>query len=197
MLEVERVENLIHDWLVNVECQRDGFAILETEQQRLVQIGPLKIKLKIDRIDELANGYRIVIDYKTGTDLHAEDFLTVPLIEPQLPMYAVSHPGRDIDGIVFAQIRKGSCHLLGLVRDKGMLARVKDLSGFARASDMGISDWSELLIFWRHQLDQLAEDFANGKAAVQPFDREKSCRYCDLTGICRIQEISLGGADDE
>ena len=196
-LEVERVENLIHDWLVNVECQRDGFAILETEQQHLVQIGPLQIKLKIDRIDQLANGYRIVIDYKTGTDLHAEDFLTVPLIEPQLPMYAVSHPGRETDGIVFAQIRKGSCHFLGLVRDKGMLARVKDLSGFAQAADMGISDWSELLIFWRHQLDQLAEDFANGKAAVQPFDREKSCRYCDLTGICRIQEISPGGADDE
>lgn len=196
LLEAERVENLIHDWLVTVESQRDGFEILETEQQHLVQIGPLQIKLKIDRIDQLDNGYRIVIDYKTGTDLHAENFLSVPLIEPQLPTYAVSNPDRDTDGIVFAQLRKGSCYFIGLVREKGMLARVKDLSSFAQAAQLGINDWSELLVFWRQQLDQLTEAFAKGQAAVQPFDREKSCRYCDLSGICRIQEMSMAGEFD-
>ncbi|MCW8859773.1 MAG: PD-(D/E)XK nuclease family protein [Deltaproteobacteria bacterium] len=192
-LEQERVTSLIDDWLVKVESERDGFRVVETEQQHTAQIGPLQISLKVDRVDELDDGSRIVIDYKTGTDLRARDFLTAPLIEPQLPVYAVLDSDQEADGVAFAQVRKGSCRFIGLVRDSGLLAQVKTLDAFSQADQLGLSDWNALLVFWRQQLELLAADFVAGKAEVRPFDLNKSCRYCDLSGICRIQETEVIG----
>jgi len=115
-----------------------------------------------------------------------------------LPVYAVSDPDHPADGIAFAQLRKGTCRFVGLVRDKGLLGKVKDLSRFSQTEDLGINDWAELLAFWHREVHQLAEDFARGKAEVKPFSQEKSCRYCDLSGICRIDEVvCLRGEENE
>jgi len=64
-------------------------------------------------------------------------------------------------------------------------------NGPSLVSLTGMSDWAELLVFWRQQIDQLAEDFVAGEAVVQPYDLTKSCQYCDLSGICRIQDASM------
>ena len=197
-LEAERLEILVQDWLENVEIKRNFFQVIETEQQFVEKIGPLQIRLQVDRIDQLENGYRIVIDYKTGSNLHAEDFLSQPLIEPQLPVYAVAEPGCEADGVVFAQVRRGACRFLGVVREKGLLGRVRELSAYSQSEELGITAWSELLVFWRQQIQKLAEDFVAGEAAVQPYDLVKSCQYCDLFGVCRIQEriTDFGASDD-
>ncbi|MEA3363259.1 MAG: PD-(D/E)XK nuclease family protein [Thermodesulfobacteriota bacterium] len=190
-LEAERVVTLVQEWLVKIEMERDPFHVLETEQQHIEKIGPLQIRLKVDRIDQLEGGERIVIDYKTGVDLHAEDFLSQPLIEPQLPIYAVADPAFKADGIVFAKLRRGECRFVGVVREKGLLGKVRELTAYPQSLELGLSDWDELLIFWRQQIDQLAENFVAGEAVVQPYDLIKSCQYCDLSGICRIQEATM------
>ena len=102
------------------------------------------------------------------------------------------------DGIAFAKVRRGECRLLGVVKEKGLLGRVRELSSYSQAEDLGITAWDELLVFWRQQLKQLADDFVAGEAAVKPYDLGKSCQYCDLSGICRVQERSAeSGADDD
>lgn len=198
LLEAERLVVLVQEWLENVEIKRDYFQVLETEKEHVEKIGSLKIRIQVDRIDQLEKGQRIVIDYKTGADLHAEEFLSQPLVEPQLPIYAVADASSVAEGIAFAKVRRGECRLLGVVKEKGLLGRVRELSSYSQAEELGITTWDDLLTFWQQQLNQLADDFVAGEAVVKPYDLIKSCQYCDLTGLCRVQERSAesGAVDD-
>ena len=46
---------------------------------------------------------------------------------------------------------------------------------------------------WARVLGDLAEAFAAGDAAVDP--KPNACRYCDLSALCRIDELrGTGGA---
>lgn len=197
-LEKERIVQLVEEWLESVEMKRDPFRVVETEDQHTEELGALQIRMKVDRIDELEGGSRIVIDYKTGSQLRADDLVSEPLLEPQLPIYAVSQGPQGADGIVFGQVRKGSCRLLGIVKEKGLLGRVGDIGGNKRCQELGVTEWSQLVAFWQQQLGKLAADFSAGQAEVKPFDPKISCPYCDLAGVCRIQEaVMLAGDDDD
>ena len=194
-LEAERMILLLDEWL-DKEVAREPFRVVETEQPHVEQVGPLQIRLKVDRIDELDTGQRIVIDYKTGANIDPKDFLSHPLIEPQLPVYAVADAGKDILGVVFARLRRGECKFAGMAAEKGILPGVKDFSSYSPAQELKLDRWGDLIVFWREELTQLARDFAAGEAAVNPYDTKKSCEYCDLIGLCRITEaISLTGEE--
>jgi len=41
----------------------------------------------------------------------------------------------------------------------------------------------------------LSNDFVAGEAQVNPTD--KACQYCDLTSLCRINEMNTESASDE
>ena len=187
-LEAERMAILLAEWLEK-EAEREFFRVAETEQLYVEQVGPLQIRLKVDRIDELTDGRRIVIDYKTGGKIDPKDFLTQPLIEPQLPVYAVADAGKEIAGVVFARLRRSECKFAGMASDAGMLKGAKDFSSYSQAQELDIDSWDDLLSFWRNELTQLASDFAAGKAEVRPYDTKRSCEYCDLIGLCRISEV--------
>lgn len=195
-LEKERIELLLQDWIMSVERKRDPFRVAEMEQEHIEQLGPLQIKTKVDRIDLLADGSRIVIDYKTGASSKADDLLSAPLLEPQLPIYAAAEKGTEADGVTFAQVRRGDCRLIGVVREKGLLGRVKALDAFPQAEERGLTDWEQLQADWRSQLEGLADDFVAGQAPVRPFNLQRSCQYCDLPGLCRINEAVAPEGDE-
>jgi len=197
LLEKQRLIKLVTEWLEKIESRRDPFVVVQTEQSHLVNIGPLQLALKVDRVDQLTNGAKIIIDYKSGSNVSSADFLTVPLIEPQLPSYAVAAGGSDqIAGIVVALVKAGNCRLSGISSEDKLLDKVRSVVTFPQAQTLGVDDWDTLNDFWRQQLEKLAGDFAAGVAIVKPFDRQKSCRYCDLPGLCRIGEIEEEGIDE-
>jgi ATP-dependent helicase/DNAse subunit B len=56
----------------------------------------------------------------------------------------------------------------------------------------------EQLLDWRDCIEQLARDFLDGKAEVNPREYPKTCEHCGLEALCRIQEnAALLTAEDE
>ncbi len=195
-IERRRLGALVLEWLTEVELERSDFSVEELEKTHRECFGGLVINTKVDRIDRLDDGSRVILDYKTGRpDLG--DLLGERLLEPQLPVYGVGEGGNRLVSAAFAVVRSGECGFKGVARSGGLLPRVEEFAASKVADKHGIDDWDALLRRWRDQLNQLGGDFLAGKAAVDPVDPVKACRYCDLASLCRINEIQplVGGEE--
>jgi ATP-dependent helicase/nuclease subunit B len=61
-----------------------------------VELGPLKLAGRIDRIDRMPAGTTLVMDYKTEGLQATRDRMKVPLEDTQLAFYAALLPGREV-----------------------------------------------------------------------------------------------------
>lgn len=175
-LERARLINLIRAWLKQ-EALRPPFSISGTELNELVTLGSLQFKIRLDRVDTIAEGKKLVIDYKTG-EVSAKSWLEERLTEPQLPLYAVAHAA---EGALFASLKVGKMGFVGIVKERSeAFDRVQVLEGG--------KDWASQRAKWREQLEALAEEYQSGELQVAPID-QKACLYCDLASLCRIKEI--------
>ncbi len=188
-IEAERLTALVLEWLDEVEKKRSDFAVDAVEVERTGTFGGVTIGTKVDRIDTLVDGSRVIIDYKTG-QIHADDLLSDRLLEPQLPVYSCSETGAELAAVVFAGVRRGACRVQGVAREKGLLPKIEAFDVSKQAQKHGIPDWTSLLARWRAQLEALGGEFASGQARVDPVDVAKACLYCDLSGLCRINEFA-------
>jgi probable DNA repair protein len=199
LIERQRLIRLSRQWLA-LERQREPFRVVASEQSAQATIGALQLRTRVDRIDELTDGRRAIIDYKTGrTD--PRQWLEERITEPQLPIYTLAMPNDEIGAVLFAAVRerRKECRIHGVARDTegwggsgpAQMAKAVEAAGFA--------DFDALLRHWRVSLSDLGDEFVRGYAAVAPIDLERACRYCDLTGLCRIQEqtAGVGGAFGE
>jgi ATP-dependent helicase/nuclease subunit B len=181
-LELQRLQQLISKWL-DFEKKRTPFHVIAHEQWRRVQIGPLNINLQIDRIDELANGQRLLLDYKTGKTNPAEWFGTRPRA-PQLPLYAITE--QDIAALAFAQVRIDEMCFKGVSEHELNINGIKMPIDFSKRYEAP-ETWSELLQDWHATLEKLANDYYQGIADVDPL-YANTCDDCDLHTLCRIAE---------
>ncbi len=180
-LEKQRVTALVDEYLRH-ERMRPDFTVIAREQAIKIELASLKLNARIDRIDQLATGEIILIDYKTGR-IDEPDWLEPRLRAVQLPLYALSMP--EVQGIVFAQVKVEAIKWIGISAQAGHLPNVKSVN------DLEIDiKWPELLAHWRKGLTVLADEFYQGQAQVHPLEGEKTCRYCDLALLCRIRRAS-------
>jgi probable DNA repair protein len=182
-IERDRLVRLARAWLDH-ERGRSGFTVLATEAQRAATLGTLKLSLRLDRVDQLASGERVVLDYKTGRAA-VPSLLGERPDEPQLPLYlTVAEP--DAAAVAFAQVRAGDMKFVGLARAAGLLPGAKSPA----------AGWDEQRAAWHAELERLAGEFAAGNAAVDPKRPAHTCRLCDLQPLCRIHERAEGAAEE-
>lgn len=196
-LEARRLQQRILEWL-SVEGQRGAFRVVELEHRKTFETGGLRVSLSLDRIDELDDGTRVVLDYKTGEVKPARWFGERPE-DPQLPLYgAASRAGEGgaLAGVAFAQIRPDRAAFSGVVRDAGILPGLP--AGRPAPLAEATEHWPAVLDDWSDVLERLAAAFREGGAEVDPRNGLETCRqgHCELGPLCRIRErLAAPGAD--
>ncbi len=196
-MEGERVVALVRQWL-EVELKRSPFTVVQTEFDEKVTIGGLSIVARPDRLDELENGARVVIDYKTG-NCTKNAWLPDKMVEPQMLLYGI---GTEFDAIAFASLKLPGTKFIGLSKDDGILPNVKSLDKETRWREQieGVEDWDDLREMWRQTLSRLAEDFVAGICNVSPTrdarGKPTACLYCELPILCRIFELDSESPDE-
>ena len=194
-LEAACLAQTLTDWLT-LEAERQPFRVVGREQEIALGIGPLTLKGKIDRIDELEGGGSVLIDYKTGASSRASHWLPAArMADVQLPAYAVSMNPVPA-AVTFARVRADSQGFSGLAEIETGMSGVPELAAAGRQW-ADTERWRDLLEAWRLSLEGLAEAFLDGQAAVAPRDAQV-CRRCHLTAFCRIHERAIvEEAEDE
>jgi len=183
-LEQERVLGVLREWIDGVDSKRGDFIVEKTEYKTDIAIEGLTIKARLDRIDSVNDGKKIIIDYKTG-ECSKSDWLTERPKEPQLLVYNLVD---SFDAISFAKVKPGECGFTGISKEDDILPGVSSFEKDVKLRDkiQGINTWDELTESWKGVVNSLARQFMEGKNAVDPI--EKACDYCDLKGLCRIFE---------
>ena len=165
-LEQNRVFNLVSRWL-DLEKIREPFTVQQIEQKILVTVGPLSLSLRIDRLDQLADGSTMIIDYKTG-NCDIRSWFTDCIVEPQLPLYTLQYD-QNLVALVIASMRPDELKFKGV------------------SAEDGEANWTATLNHWRENLSNVAQDFADGNAQVDPYSPQV-CRNCKLPALCRLYD---------
>jgi ATP-dependent helicase/nuclease subunit B len=182
-LERERLARLAREWL-EVERRRAPFEVEFVEQQRNLQIAGLQLDSRIDRMDKLVDGSRVLIDYKTGGLMSTRQWEGPRPDDPQVPLYAIA-ASEELAAVTFAKLRAGEMKFVGYARTGDLLPNVAP----PRTS------WPALLAQWKKDAEALGKAFVSGDAHVDPKEELKTCRRCELQTLCRVYEKFSGLAE--
>jgi ATP-dependent helicase/nuclease subunit B len=184
-LEETRLITLVGEWL-RYEAQRIPFTVDKTEVETDASIAGLDLHLRLDRIDQLVDGSLLVIDYKTGNVTPQSWDLPRP-DDVQLPLYAAFalQPAPTPPGLVFARVRAGQPCFAGRMAD----ARATLFAFLGPQSHLVQKPLSQKnLEEWRRAIEDLARNFLEGRAEVNPREFPKTCERCGLQTLCRVHE---------
>ena len=180
-VEMTRIEDLVMKWL-NLEKTRPPFRVREQETTRYWAIGPISLRLKIDRIDELSDGSHLLIDYKTGEVPSITDWYKLDTQYTQLPLYCLQNPV-EIQGAAYAKVSALEPEFKGISNSDSdsLFSNIKPIKSPL--------NWPSLQAQWQMRIDQLSHDFIQGKAEAKPI-QPSLCQRCELNSLCR-REISV------
>jgi RecB family exonuclease len=177
--------------LLEQERQRPAFSIAQLELAEQRTLGGALIRVRMDRVDRLADGRLVVLDYKSGRDQSFDGLDERPL-QPQLQAYALlagGEPGAgQLAGVAALYLAPQG------IRWRGASADPAQLPGLSTRT-APLPPWPDLLAHWRRVIDALVQGFLAGDARVAP--RPKACDQCHLASLCRIDDATRPGIDAE
>jgi hypothetical protein len=183
-LEAEHLQRVLTT-LLREETLRAPFRVRAVEQEASIALGPLTLHVRIDRIDELADGTIAIIDYKTGERATSVDWFAERLRDAQVPLYA-THCTETVSAAVVARLA---------------LAQTR-YSGFwpagafpGRPSRAAHPQPDAQLEIWRTQLARLATEFAAGdtRIFIDEYD-DAAGAYAPLTRVFEQLALVRGAA---
>jgi probable DNA repair protein len=174
--ERERMRGVLDKWL-EVERLREPFEVERLEQgTEIARHAGLEFRVRLDRVDRLSDGSRVLIDYKTGKA--TADWRGVRPDNPQLPIYALLRP-QALVAVAYGLVNAAECAFVAET-DRPQVFKPR-----GRESTLeGMGSLAALIEVWSGRIENLAADFAAGRAAVAPTMR--ACKSCSLQGLCRV-----------
>ncbi|MES2580173.1 MAG: PD-(D/E)XK nuclease family protein [Pseudomonadota bacterium] len=190
-IEQQRLQPLINIWL-QLEKQRADFTVSACEAQHILIIEDLEITLRIDRIDALADGSLVIIDYKTGSSKPSHSsWADARIIKPQIPLYAaLVLKEEQVVAACFAKVDLLESQFSG-VAENDALPNIKPFSELKNGSVFkDFADFEALIVHWQQSLTAIAQEIKTGVANVQ-FENETDFLYCEVKPLLRLPERAL------
>ncbi|MDP3540827.1 MAG: PD-(D/E)XK nuclease family protein [Azonexus sp.] len=187
-LEAARLEKLLLVWL-GVEAKRGvDFEVIACEQPAEVEIEQIKVKMVVDRIDQLADGRQVIIDYKTGVSIDYKNWAEQRITEPQLPIYAAL-VAEEVTAVVFAKVLLDKPAFAGVADEKDILPGVQGIGDEKQKifDPAEFPDWIAVVMHWRERLHAVAREVRQGVASVS-FADEAALQYCEVKPLLRLAE---------
>ena len=166
-LERQRVSRLLHE-LVDVDRQRERFSVQDVERSMQIDLGAVRLRLRIDRIDRFDDGAVAILDYKTGVRRKFLDGSGEP-VDAQLLVYAfaVEEP---VAALGFYNIDSRETSLDASGRDA-----------------MGAENWQLSLERWQQAVAAAAAGFAAGDVRIRYRQALREARSLNI--LSRYGEI--------
>ena len=185
--EAGRLETTLRAWIDGSERTRPTFRVRTHEQRLESTIDAIALLVRIDRVDELANGDLAIVDYKSGRVVKPIRWFDERPAGIQLAVYAaVLEPTTDapVRALAYAQVKAGEIAITGLIAERAAWPALSDVSSIPDCRD-----WPAARSRLRERVAQLAADIRAGGAAIVPRDQAATCRICRLHSLCRIQML--------
>ncbi|TXI38616.1 MAG: hypothetical protein E6Q51_00790, partial [Methylophilus methylotrophus] len=151
------------------------------------------VKLVIDRVDTLADGRLVVVDYKTGSMPDFKNWASDKISEPQLPIYAAFLlQDAEIAAVCFGKLRLTDGGFTGVAAEDDIVPGIKAFNHEKNKlfDPEQFPDWPSVLSHWRTQITRTAQSLKAGDAAVI-FESEQDLGYCDVLPLLRLPERQL------
>ncbi|MCO7223912.1 PD-(D/E)XK nuclease family protein [Pleionea sp. CnH1-48] len=183
-LEIDRCREVILE-LFELEKQRPGFQVIERESAVNIQIQGMTISGRIDRIDQIDSGQKVIVDYKTGSPKTSLWF-SERLGDAQLPLYALSDKD-NVGGLCFARLKPREVGFAGVTEETDWLPGVKTVDKQRVAHPP--ESWNDFLQQVESKLHVAITEIQDGEASVTPARTLNACNFCPYDSVCRINEV--------